>query len=61
MGDERYSYESLLGHLQHHNVKQWLLDGAEGPEDAQTIAEAVRKIPERRLARRLARALAKEY
>ena len=51
-------YDNLLGHLGHHNVKQWLLDGCER-EDARTIGNAVRNIPERRLIRRLARALAK--
>jgi hypothetical protein len=52
-------YESLLAHLSHHNLKEWLLDGCKR-EDARTIGEAVRRIPERTLARRLARALAKE-
>jgi hypothetical protein len=52
-------YEVLLGHLNHHGLKKWLLDGCKR-EDARTIAEAVERIPERRLARRLARALAQE-
>ena len=52
-------YDRLLGHMQHHSVKQWLLDGCEA-EDARTIGEAVRRIPEHRLVRRLARALARE-
>jgi hypothetical protein len=52
-------YESLLSHMEHHKVKQWLLDGC-ADEKAHTIGEAVRRIPEHRLIRRLARALAKE-
>jgi hypothetical protein len=50
-------YDNLHGHMQHHKVKQWLLDGADG-EEAQTIKAAVEEIPERRLIRRLARILA---
>ncbi len=53
------SYDSLLGHLKHHNLKKWLLDGCE-QEDANTIREAVNKIPDHRLKRRLARALSKD-
>jgi hypothetical protein len=53
------SYECLLGHMQHHNVKQWLIEGCKR-EDARTIMNAVQQIPSRRLIRRLARALAKE-
>jgi hypothetical protein len=52
-------YGELLGHMAHHNFKQWLLDGAE-KEDARTIGEAVRSIPEHRLIRRLARALSQD-
>jgi hypothetical protein len=52
-------YENLLSHMRYHKVKQWLLDGCDD-EDARTIGEAVRRIPEHRLIRRLARALAKE-
>jgi hypothetical protein len=51
-------YQSLLGHLQHHNVREWLLRGAED-EDARTIGAAVRRIDEDALLRRLARALAR--
>jgi hypothetical protein len=50
--------KSLLIHMQHHNIKQWLLDGCDR-EEARTIRDAVEAIPERRLIRRLARALAK--
>ncbi len=46
--------------MRYHSVKQWLLDGAKR-EDAQTIMEAVKNIPERRLIRRLARALAEQH
>lgn len=47
----------LHWHLEHHNVKQWLLDGAK-KEDARTIYEAVKEMPQHRLVRRLARILA---
>jgi hypothetical protein len=53
------SEEELLSHMRHHRVKQWLLDGCER-EDARTIMAAVEAIPERRLIRRLARALTKD-
>jgi hypothetical protein len=53
------SEENLHGHMAHHKVKQWLLDGCER-EDARTIREAVERILEHRLIRRLARALAAE-
>ena len=49
---------NLHSHMRYHNIKQWLLDGCER-EDANTIKEAVKRIPEHRLIRRLARALAK--
>lgn len=54
MSDE----ENLLSHMKHHKIKKWLLRGCER-EDANTIREAVERIPERRLIRRLARALAR--
>jgi hypothetical protein len=54
----RNDYErGLLSHMQHYNVKQWLLDGAKR-EGTRTIMDAVQKIPEHRLVRRLARILA---
>jgi hypothetical protein len=49
----------LLEHMSYHNVKQWLIDGARR-EGAQTIGRALENIPERRLIRRLARALAQD-
>jgi hypothetical protein len=52
-------YDTLLGHLEHHDVKGWLLRGCED-EDANTIKEAVKRIPPRRLLRRLARALTQD-
>lgn len=48
--------ENLHGHMKYHKVKQWLLDGAKR-EDANTIREAIERMPERRLIRRLARLL----
>jgi hypothetical protein len=53
------TYENLHSHMKYHNIKQWLLRGCDD-EDANTIREAVNKIPERRLIRRLARALSEE-
>ncbi len=53
------NYENLLNHMKYHHIKDWLLRGAE-KEDANTIHKAVRDIPEYRLIRRLARALADE-
>jgi hypothetical protein len=58
---------NLLQHMKQHmeyrgikgGVKQWLLDGAER-EGAHTIHEAVRRVPEWLLIRRLARILAEE-
>ena len=47
---------NLLSHLNHHNVKDWLLRGAKD-EDANTIRNAVEQMPEDRLRRRLARIL----
>lgn len=49
----------LHTHMTYHNIKRWLVRGARS-EDAQTIGRALEHIPERRLIRRLARALAKE-
>ncbi len=53
------SYESLLGHIQHHNLRKWLLDGAKR-EDANTIREAINSLSDGQLARRFARMLTQE-
>jgi hypothetical protein len=54
------TYENLHdNHMKYHNVKKWLLDGAID-EDANTIREAVERIDEATLKRRLARALLKD-
>ena len=53
------AYKNILSHMHYHKVKKWLLDGAKR-EDANTIREAVERIPEPVLIRRLARALAKD-
>jgi len=53
------TYETLLGHMEHHHVKRWLLAGCKA-EDANTIRRAVERISERRLIKQLARALADE-
>jgi hypothetical protein len=52
-------YECLREHMRHHNVKKWLIEGAER-EDARTILRALDRINNDALERRLARALAKE-
>ena len=57
--DNAFSYENLLMHLKHHDVKQWLVDGARR-EDANTIRVAVERLSEGRLQRRLARILSKD-
>jgi hypothetical protein len=46
----------MLAHIQHHNLRQWLLDGAER-EDANTIREAIGRLSDGQLARRFARLL----
>ncbi len=53
-------YRSLYGHMKHHKIKKWLLVGCER-EEAHTIMQAVKRIPEHRLIRRLARALAEDH
>ena len=47
---------TLHDHLRYHNVKRWLLRGARA-EDARTVTRALRRMPSRRLVRRLARIL----
>lgn len=51
--------QNLHSHMKYHSVKDWLLRGCRD-EDANTIREAVERMPEHRLIRRLARALAKD-
>jgi hypothetical protein len=55
----RPSYRSLLGHIAHHNVRKWLLNGAKS-EDANTIRAAIERLSDGQLARRFARLLARE-
>jgi hypothetical protein len=52
-------YETIREHMRYHNVKKWLLDGAK-QERANTIYEALERIDDNKLERRLARALARE-
>jgi len=47
---------SLHGHMKYHDVRGWLLRGAKR-EDARTIYRAIKRMPTRRLIRRLARML----
>ena len=56
--DSDSRYEQLLAHAEHHNVKQWLLDGAKH-EDAYTLYAAIERQSSHRLARKLAEILAK--
>jgi hypothetical protein len=61
MSSER-RYQSLLGHIQHHNVRGWLkkaLECGAHDEDARTIGEALLRMSEGQLQRRVARMLAK--
>lgn len=53
------SYDKLHDHMKDHQVKKWLLRGCRR-EDANTIREAVERLPEHVLIRRLARALSKD-
>ncbi len=55
--DHDPTYEQLLGHAEHHDIKGWLLAGAER-EDAQTIMAAIKRQSAHRLARKLAEILA---
>jgi hypothetical protein len=55
----RPTYQSLLGHIEHHNVRKWLIDGATR-EDAQTILAAIKRLSDGSLKRRFARMLVKE-
>jgi hypothetical protein len=50
-------YENLLNHIEHHNIRRWLLDGCDR-EDARTIREAVKNLSDGQLSRRFARMLA---
>lgn len=49
-------YDSLLGHIEHHNIRKWLEDGCER-EDANTIREALSQLTNGQLQRRFARML----
>lgn len=52
------TYEHLLGHIKHHNIRKWLLDGAYR-EDANTIKSAIKNLSDGALNRRIARMLTK--
>jgi len=51
------SYGRLLGHIEHHKVREWFLRGAKD-EDANTIREAVERIPNWKFERYVAHMLA---
>jgi hypothetical protein len=57
--DRDPDFSTLLGHTEHHNIKQWLLDGATA-EDAQTIKAAIKRKSHWYLQRELARILTAE-
>ena len=50
------TYESLLSHIEHHDVRQWLKDGARR-EDARTIMAAIENLSDGQLQRGFARML----
>ena len=50
------TYENLLSHIEHHDVRQWLKDGARR-EDARTIMAAIENLSDGQLQRRFARML----
>jgi len=51
-------YNTLLGHIKHHGIRRWLMDGAER-EDANTIKSAIQRCSDGELERGLARTLRK--
>lgn len=53
------SYERMLGHIQHHKIREWLLAGAR-KEDANTIRQAIERLSDGELNRRIARMLVKD-
>jgi len=53
-------YDKLLSHIEHHNVRRWLTDGAID-EDARTIRDALDRMDDGQLNRGLARMLAAHY
>jgi hypothetical protein len=55
--DHNPTYEQLLGHAEHHNIKGWLLRGCER-EDANTLREAIKRQSAHRIARKVAEFLA---
>lgn len=58
MSESAPSYKSLLGHIEHHNIRKWLLEGADR-EDANTIKAAIKSLSDGQLNRRFARMLVK--
>lgn len=53
----RDTYDCLLGHLEHHSVKQALIDMCDR-EDARTIRNRLNKTSSREICKALARVLA---
>jgi hypothetical protein len=49
------TYKQLLGHMEHHDVRKWLLDAADADE-AGTIHNAIARSSPHRVARKLAEA-----
>jgi len=54
------TYDKLLRHIEHHNVRRWLIDGA-CDENARTIRDAIDRMNEGQLNRGFARMLAAHY
>jgi hypothetical protein len=55
-GSRKSTYNTLLSHIEHHNVRKWLMRGVED-EDANTIRWAVERLTDEQLNRRFARML----
>jgi hypothetical protein len=53
------TYKNLLSHIEHHNIRKWLLDGA-NREDARTIRAAIESLSDGQLNRRFARMITQD-
>jgi hypothetical protein len=52
------SYQTVMYHVPHHNIRDWLLTGAKN-EDAVTIGCAVARLSDEKLQRRFARMISR--
>lgn len=55
--DRKPTVSQILAHVERHNLRRWLLRGAQ-EEDAQTIRDAINRLSDGQLNRRFARMLA---